>query len=218
MPRPIGRDRIADAREGTVVLACAEPKGWRARSPEGPTAAEHPGTCVRWEDELFEVQRLEIRADGSHLYTLAHWDERHAIRVLERYDERAEAERAVEKRAAVRRVEGRTALLLAAPLVGSLPASVQERLEQEYNVRGWVLTLASAVPLWIFGWISLILLFASSIGGAATVRTPVLVLGVYFLAESSARLSVCVPQGRPIGTPLGALLYEVWRRFGKPPA
>ncbi|MEO8584822.1 MAG: hypothetical protein ABI584_01545 [Acidobacteriota bacterium] len=217
MPRPIGRDRIADAREGRILLACAEPKGWRARSQGGPTAAEHPGTCVRWEEQLFEVESLEIRADGSHLYTLAIWDERHAIRVLAAYDDRTEAERVNERRAAARRVEGRTALLLAAPLAGHLPAAVQERLEKEYNVPGWVLTLASAVPLWIFGWTCLILLFASSLGGGASLPTPVLFLGVYFLAESSARLSVCIPQSRPIGTPLGALLYEVWRRVGKSP-
>ena len=215
MPRPYGRDRIAGVREGKLLLSCPEPKGWRARAPKSATSAEHPGTCVRWEEQLFEVEDLETHADGSVTYTLARWDERHAIRVIATYDAGTEAERIREKRAATRRVEGRTALLLASPLVGCLPAAVQERLEHEYNVRGSTMSLVSALPFWILGWISLILLLASVVGGAVSIPTPVLVLGIYFLAESSARLAVCIPQGRPIGTPLGMLLYEAWRRLGR---
>jgi hypothetical protein len=211
MPRPVGRDRIAGVREGKVFLSCREPKGWRVRVPKAATSVEHPGTCVRWEEQLFEVEDVEIHADGSLTYTLALWDERHAIRAITTYDAETEAERVRETRAAVRRVEGRAALLLAAPLVGSLPAPVQERFEHEYNVRAATMSLASALPLWILGWISLILLLASSVGGAGSLPTPVLVLGVCLLAESTARLTVCVLQGRAIGTVAGTLLYETWR-------
>jgi hypothetical protein len=179
--------------------------------PDAATSAEHPGTCVRWEEQLFEVEDIEARADGSLTYTLARWDERHAIRVIATYDAETEAERIKEARAATRRVEGRTALILAAPFVGCLPAPVQERLEHEYNVRASRMSLASALPLWILGWIALILLMASSIGGGGSLPTPVLVFGVYLLAESTARLPACLLQDRPIGTPLGTLLYEVWR-------
>jgi hypothetical protein len=207
----LGRDRIAGVREGKLLLSCAEPKGWRARVPKAATSAEHPGTCVRWEEQLFEVEDFETHADGSLTYTLARWDERHAIRVIATYDAGTEAGRIKETRAATRRVEGRTALLLAAPFVGSLPASVQERLEHEYNLRGSTMSLVSALPLWVLGWISLILLLASSVGGAGSIPAPVLVFGVYLLAESTARLAVCIQQGRPIGTFLGTLLYELWR-------
>jgi len=191
MPRPFGRDRIVGLREGKLFLSCAEPKGWNARVPKAGTSTEHPGTCVRWEEQLFEVEDLETRTDGGLTYTLVRWDERHAIRVIVTYDAGTDA--------------------------GSLPASVQERLEHEYNVRGSTMSLVSAVPLWILGWISLILLLASSIGGVRILPTPVLVLGVYFLVESSVRLAVCIPQGRPIGSPLGTLVYEVWHRFGRLP-
>ena len=217
MPRPFGRDRIVGLREGKLFLSCAEPKGWNARVPKAGTSTEHPGTCVRWEEQLFEVEDLETRTDGGLTYTLVRWDERHAIRVIVTYDAGTEAGRVQERRDATRRVGGRKALLLAAPLAGSLPASVQERLEHEYNVRGSTMSLASALPLWILGWISLILLLASSIGGVRILPTPVLVLGVYFLVESSVRLAVCIPQGRPIGSPLGTLVYEVWHRFGRLP-
>jgi hypothetical protein len=89
---------------------------------------------------------------------------------------------------------------------------VQERFEIEYNVPARRLSLASALPLWVVGWLSLILLMASSIGGAGSLPTSLLVFGVYLLAESTTRLVVCILQGRPIGTLVGTLLYEVWRR------
>ena len=211
MPCPLGRDRIAGVREGKLLLSCAEPKGWCVRVPKAATSAEHPGTCVRWEEQLFEVEDLETHADGSLTYTLARWDERHAIRVIATYDAETEAQRIKETRAVTRRVEGHTALLLAAPFVGSLPAPVQERFEHNYNVRASTLSLASALPLWILGWISLILLLASSVGGAVSFPTPVLAFGVYLLAESTARLAVALLQRRAIGTVAGTLLYEVWR-------
>jgi hypothetical protein len=213
MPRPFGRDRLAGVRDGKLFLLCEESKDWRARSDATATSTEHPGTCIRWEDELFEVEDFESRADGSVTYTLRPWDERHAIRVVATYSPDAEAARSADRREARRRVEGHTGILLLAPVLGCLPAHVQELLENEYNVKASWMSLASALPLWILGWISLIFLLASSIGSVASLPTPVLVLGVYLLAESSARLAVCIPQGRPIGTPLGAVLYEVWRRL-----
>ncbi len=42
---------------------------------------------------------------------------------------------------------------------------------------------------------------------------PVLVFGVYLLAESTARLAVCLLQGRGIGTLVGTLAWEAWRRL-----
>ena len=76
-----------------------------------------------------------------------------------------------------------------------------------------LLSLASAVPLWILGWIALILLMASSFGGAGSLPIWVLVFGVYLLAESTARLAVCLLQGRGIGTLVGTLAWEAWRRL-----
>lgn len=211
MPRPFGRDRIAGVREGRILLSCREPKDWRARAAGTATSAEHPGTCVRWEEALFEVEDLEARADGVLTYTLAPWDERHAIRVISTYDSTTEAERARERRVAARRVEGHSALLLAAPFVGSLPASVQERLEHEYNVPASTLSLASALPLFLFGAFSVVVLRATAFGGPALLPTPVLLAGNYLFAESALRLLIALLQGRGIGTVLGTFLYELWR-------
>jgi len=211
MPRAVGRDRLGVETAGQVLLDCDAPKGWRPRESATPTSAEHPGTAVSWEGEFFEV--LEVRPRGSGVrYVLAPWDERHAMRVVAAYSEESEIARARERADIAARADRHVYILLVAPLAGSLPAHVQERLEREYHVSARYLSLASALPLWIAGWIALILLFAAGIGRARSLPLPVLVFGVYLLAESSARLVVCVAQGRPIGTLVGTLLYEAWRR------
>jgi len=211
MPRPYGRDRIAGVREGKLLLSCPEPKGWRARAPKSATSAEHPGTCVRWEEQLFEVEDLETHADGNLTYTLARWDERHAIRVMATYDAETEAGRNTEARAATRRVERHTALLLAAPFVGSLPAPVQERLEREYNVRAPTMSLVSALPLFLFGTFCVVAVLVVAFGGPSLLPNGVLVVGQYLFVESALRLGVVLLQGRGIGNVAGTVLYEVWR-------
>lgn len=179
--------------------------------PSTATSAEFPGTCVRWEEQLFEVEDLEARAGGSVTYTLALWDERHAIRAVAAYSPETEAARAAEGRDARRSVEGHTVVLLLAPLLGCLPGGVQERLENEYNVKASWMSLASALPLLLFGAFSIISVRAASFGGPLPLPMPVLVLGQYLFFESAVRLAVALMQGRGIGTLPGTLLYEAWR-------
>ena len=131
------------------------------------------------------------------------------MRVVEAYSEEAEAGRGSERADAARRSDRHVGILLVAPLVGSPPGARPGAARNEYNVPARRLSLASALPLWILGWIALILLLASSFGGAGALPTPVLVFGVYLLAESTARLAVCLLQGRPIGTLAGTVLYEL---------
>lgn len=215
MPRALGPDRLGVEAGGRLLLDCDEPKGWRGRSPATATSAEHPGTALLWEEEFYEVLEVRPRGGRAVQYVLSRWDDRHAMRVVESYSAESEAARALARVDAERNADRHVFLLLAAPLAGSLPAHVQDRLEREYNVPGRWLSLASALPLWIFGWVSLILLLASAVGSAGSLPVPVLVFGVYLLAESTARLVVCFLQGRAIGTVAGTLLYEAWRHLGR---
>jgi hypothetical protein len=73
------------------------------------------------------------------------------------------------------------------------------------------MTIVSAVPLFVFGVVSLISLLAAGLGGAAFFPTGVSVLGVYVLAESGARLAVAITQGRPVGSLAGELLVASFR-------
>lgn len=211
MPRPFGRDRLAGVRDGKLFLFCEESKGWGARSDATPTSAEHPGTCVRWEDELFEVEDFASGADGSVTYTLRPWDLRHAIRVVSTYSPETEAARSAERRDNRRRVEGHTAILLASPLLGCLPAHVQEGLENDYNVKASWMSLASAVPLFMFGAFCFIVALASAFGGPPILPDGILFVGLYLWIESAVRITVASRQSRGIGNVAGTLLYEIWR-------
>jgi hypothetical protein len=211
MPRPFGRDRLAGVKDGKLFLFCRESKGWRARSDATATSVEHPGTCVRWEDGLFEVEDFESRGDGSVTYTLRPWDERHAIRVVATYSPEAEAARSAERRDARRRVEGHTGILLLAPVLGCLPGHVQERLENDYNVRASWLSLASALPLLLFGAFCVVAVRAAAFGGPLLLPPWVLLAGNYLFGESAIRIGIAYLQGRGIGTVAGTVLYEIWR-------
>jgi hypothetical protein len=214
MPRAVGRDRLGVEAAGRLLLDCDVSKGWRGRSPATPTSAEHPGSAVRWEEQFFEV--LEVCPLGGEAvrYVLAPWDDRHVMRVVEAYSDEAEAARSRERADGARRSDWHVYVLLIAPIAGCLPGDVQERLEHELNVPARLLSLASALPLWVAGWVALVLLMATSITGVGFLPTPVLFFGVYLLAESTARLVVCVLQGRPIGSLVGTLAWEAWRRLG----
>ena len=223
MPRALGRDRLEVAGVGRLVLICEASKSWRARSPGTPTSAEHPGSAVRWEDAFYEVLEVQ-RREGGVAYVLAPWDGRHAMRVVETYSAEAEAARALERADTARRSKRHLSTYLLAPLIGCLPGHVQERLEREYNVPAPLLSFASALPLWVFGWVCLILYCVQMFAGIApnpgevqqTARILpdwLLLFGIYLLVESMARLGVCILQGRAIGTLAGTLAYELWWRL-----
>ena len=175
------------------------------------TAAEHPGTAVRWDGELWEVTSAVELPGGGARYELHRWDERHTARHVETYDERREGLRAEARAADRRRGRGWFRALLLSPLFGHLPSAVQQRVENETAFPAPAMTIVSAVPLFVFGVVSLISLLAAGLGGAAFFPTGVSVLGVYVLAESGARLAVAITQGRPVGSLAGELLVASFR-------
>ncbi|HYN43080.1 MAG TPA: hypothetical protein VE129_14990, partial [Thermoanaerobaculia bacterium] len=91
MPRPFGTDRIEELPGGTVRLACRRPKSWTPRKNAERGTPLHPGTAVRWEDDLWEVVAAADLSAGGARYDLAPWNDQHAIRVLLPYDETSEA-------------------------------------------------------------------------------------------------------------------------------
>ena len=56
---PFGTDRLEPGSDGCVLLRCSAPKGWRARTPALSRRAEHPGTAVAWQGDIFEVVAAE---------------------------------------------------------------------------------------------------------------------------------------------------------------
>ncbi len=218
MPRPFGTDRVEELPGGAVRLLCGRPKAWVPRRLAEHGRPLHPGTAVRWEDELWEVVAAgDLPAGGAH-YDLARWDDQHAIRVLLPYDETSEAERDADARDVHRRRAAGWLTLLLAPVTGLLPGRVQERLEVELGIRAARLTLASVFIPMAAGTYAILLTMASGLGPVAQVEGPALPqflpLLVYFLPESLLRLGIALAQDRPVGSLLGLPLYPLARATG----
>jgi hypothetical protein len=218
MPRPFGTDRLDVAPSGRARLRCLQPKAWVARKPAARGAAAHPGTALRWEDDLWEVVSAEDAPGGGVSYELARWDDQHAIRVLLPYDETSEAERVADVRGLAKKRSGAWVAYLLSPIVGLLPGRVQERLETELGVRATTLTVASILAPFAAGTFALVMTLASGFGpglqSGGPAFEPLLPLVALLLPESILRLVVAMAQGRPIGSVLGLPLYLLARLTG----
>jgi len=210
VPIACGTDILETGPSGELILFCRVSKGWVPRHDRTPTSAEHPGTAVRWEGELFEVVKARKTPDDGRLYTLAPWDESHAIRSIEDYTPASEAARAAARRdQAARQSKGSIAFLLG-PFAGALPGYVQEEMELEWGVRATTLTLMNAAPLFLFGMFSVMVFTVTAFGGGQAFKDipiGVTLFGIFCFIESGLRLPVAWNQGRAIGSLLGTLVY-----------
>lgn len=218
MPRAHGTDRLEPGPPGRLRLTCARPKSWVARRPAAPGNPTHPGTAVRWEDELWEVVAASRMPDGGARYELTRWDDQHAIRVLLPYDEQSEAERVADARDVGRRHAAGWVALLLSPVVGLLPGRVQERLGLELGIPASRLTLASILAPFAAGTFAVVMTLAAGFGAGLQVACfglePLLPLISFLLPESMLRLGVVLAQDRPVGSLLGVPLYLLARVTG----
>ncbi len=215
MPRPLGADRLETLPQGRLVLLARHDKGWHPRLEKTLLTPEHPGTAVLWEEQLFEVRSVEA-ASGEVRYTLALWDERHTIRVAETYDLANEDRRRRERELNARRERERWVALLFAPLLGCLPAKVQECIEREIAIPSTRMTFLSAMPLLLFGTLSLLAMLIVVFGGPALLPTPIYLAGLYFWLESLGRLWISMALGRAAGLLPVELAWGVWRLRAAP--
>ncbi|MGE5346221.1 MAG: hypothetical protein ACM3JH_09725, partial [Acidithiobacillales bacterium] len=155
---------------------------------------------------------------GGVRYELCRWDARHAARHVETYDEASERRLAALRAAERRRKQGWFRALLLSPILGHLPAGDQQRIEDETAYPATAMTIVSAAPFFVFGVVSLVSLLAGVAGGAGLLPTWASVPGVYFLAESGARLSVAIAQGRPVGSLAGEAFSRLLRLLRGPSA
>lgn len=209
MPRPFGTDHLDVAPEGTLVLHAGHPKGWRGRGTATQTSAEHPGTAIHWEGELWEVVSAVDLPGGGARYGLSRWDERHAARHVERYDEASEQRLSEGRTNDRRRTRGYVRALVLSPLYGLLPAPAQQRTENETAFPAPVLTLVSALIGFVFGIVSLMSILMMGVGGPALLPLGAAIPGLYILVESGARGAVAIAQARPVGSIIGEVAWTV---------
>ena len=214
--RVFGGDRLEAGAGGEIWLVCAAPKSWLPRQDKTLTRAEYPGTAVDWEGRVFEVLRAEPLADGGMRYRLAPWEEGHAIRRMEQYDAASEAARGAESEDRRDRVRRRRLSILLAPLLGFLPGSVQKSMEGEFGAPAVAMTVSSALPLFVIGFLGL---FRQLTMGALVlpgILAPPFPLALYLFAESALRLGSAFATGEPMGSLPVVLAYEAWRETRAP--
>jgi len=157
-------------------------------------------------------------------YALARWEERHAIRVLQHYDEASEKARSGFRQELARGEKKRRFSAILAPILGHLPGWVQERMEKEFGAPALLMTILSAFPLLVVGFLSLFGWLVASFGGGFSPGKEKLVLfeslawiplplALFLFAESAVRLASAVAAGKPCGSVVGVLGYEIWRAF-----
>ena len=175
---------------------------WQARLPASQTAAEFPGTAVYFDGRYYEVIAARQVAD-TFSYYLAPWDDTQVLRrVVELSPAVSATEAAARARAARERAAAQSILWLA-PLVGLLPAELQERLERRHGVPASRLTAWSAAPLLAVSAGAFVLGLGQAFavgfqtGGEAPRWQPV---ASYFMIESLLRLGAALAAGEANGS------------------
>lgn len=189
------------------------------RSPRTLTAAEHPGTAVEWAGRLLEVLDAAPSPDGTIRYRLTAWDDRHAIRRLERYDAVNEEIREAARRDRSLDAARRRLAILLAPLAGLLPGDVQRKMERDFGAPAVAMTVASATPLFLVGFLGLFRHLVGVAGGSLALPAwlaPSLTIAAYLFLESAVRLGSALAAGEPMGTLPGALVEALWRALRRP--
>jgi len=182
---------------------CPLAKSWTARIPRTLTSAEHPGTAVEWDGLLYEVWDAEPQADGGMRYRLAPWEERHVVRRAERYDAVTEEIRENERRDLRSDRARRRLAILFAPFLGLLPGETQKKMEREFGAPALGMTIASALPLFVVGFLGVFAALAGLAGASTALPAwlaPPAPLAVYLFVESALRLASAAAAREPMGT------------------
>ena len=212
--RAYGRDRLESSDADRPVLLALYAKGWKAREDGSLTSPEHPGTAVLWDDRNYEVIAIEALPAGGARYRLEPWSERHVMRSVDRYDEQAEEARRRDRERETQHRRYRALAYFTALAIGHLPAHIQERFEDEYDISAAALTTISALPWIVIGIVCVIALIVFMVSGnqILPVSTNLLLAGVYLFAESGLRLSRSI-HGEPCGSLAGSLVWTAWEKI-----
>ena len=214
-------------------LTCSTSKGWIGRQPRTLVSPEFPGTAVAWEGELFEVLRAE-----------AHDRRRYPVRPQQLGIPPRGAGRSDATTTKTSRHDKRNRHDVGAPSGRNAGASFWRRWPATFRPAfraAWkassapparFLTIASALPLLLFGVLGLVAFLLAALGGGDAVFAgwPILPLPVaaFLFLESATRLAVAFVNGEPMGSVAGGALYAGWlgtckllarrsRRYASPP-
>ncbi len=213
-PTAFGADRV-ERREGeTIVLVCPVSRTWQGRTARSTVRPGLPGTAVAWAERIYEVRAAEPLPDGGVRYRLAPWEEGETIRRFERYDEESERGRAAALADSAAAVRHRRLSILLAPLAGLLPGPVQKSMESEFGAPALGMTVASALPLFVAGFLGMFDHILGMAGGFVDWPgwlAPPLPIAVYLFGESALRLASAIAGREPMGSFPVVVAHAAWK-------
>jgi len=200
-------DRVIPAADGDPVAlwvyAVLPKEGWVPHSPGDLTRAEHPGSAIKYGDQVYELMRVEETVEGGYefRYGLRKWDPQYAVRHLVNYTLKTQMDAAAAHRDMTRTQWLRSVIIWLFPIVGLAPDPLQREWEKKTG-----LSMA-----WVSGGSALFgLALAFALRGASEDSRFVAV--VFYLAlESFARLFWISISHRPHGSLLLTLPYLLWQ-------
>jgi len=202
-------DRVIAATDGgpvdVWVYAVLPKAGWVSRSPGDLTHAEHPGSAIKYGDQVYELMRVEGTTEGGYAYRyrLRPWDPQYAIRHLVNYTLKSQMEAASAHQDMTRTQWLRSSILWLFPLAGFAPDPLQREWEKKTGLTmAWVSAGSS-----LFG-MALAFAMRDAVGDSRFAAV------VFYLAmESFARLFWIAISHRPHGSLLLTLPYLLWQGF-----
>ncbi|MEK6375185.1 MAG: hypothetical protein AABO58_21130 [Acidobacteriota bacterium] len=206
---PHGTDRLRPPDGERLTLASRISKGWVARVGKTLTSAEFPGTAILWEEQYFEVVEARELPQGGVEYVLEPWRDNNVMRVVQQYDEPAEAGRVEEHRAQLVRERNRKTANLAALFTGHLPAVVQNRMAENLGLLPYRITFVSVIGMYAVV-VGCVLWIVSYVMRQDTPPIGLIVVTAYLGIETTARFFLVYTQNRPIGSALGLFGYIAW--------
>lgn len=212
----LSSDRVQNAGPGEPVelwIYSAFPKdNWVAHKASDLTHAEHPGTAIQVEDQLFEVTQAEETAEAGYTvrYGLKRWDPKHAVRQVVPYTPHAQAQSAADYLEETHKQVLRSWIVWLFPLAGLAPDPVQREWGKKTALNmAWV-SAGSAAML-------LALAFAlRKIPGRYPDQLALTILVYYLAFESFFRLLRVAVSGKPHGTLVLVLPYLLWEAVARP--
>lgn len=200
-------DRVVPAADGEPVdlwvYAVLPKEGWVPHSPGDFVRAEHPGSAIKYRDQIYEVMRVEETVEGGYAfrYRLRPWDPQYTIRHLVEYTLKTQRDAADAHQEMARAERLRSLILWLFPIVGFAPDPLQGEWEKKTGLSmAWV-SVGSALC-------GLALAFSLR-NGPEDLRFVVI---VYYLGlESFGRLLWIAVSHRPHGSLLLTLPYLLWQ-------
>jgi hypothetical protein len=202
-------DRVIPAGDGDPgelwVYAVLPKEGWVPHSPGDLIRADHPGSAIKYRDQVYELMRVEETVEGGYAfrYSLRPWDQQYVIGHLVNYTLKTQMDASAAHQDMTRTQGLRSLILWLFPLAGFAPDPLQREWEKKTDLSmAWV-SAGSA----LFGMGLAFALRGASEGSSFAVV-------VFYLAlESFGRVLWIIFTRQPHGSLLLTLPYLLWQGF-----